>query len=242
MNKKFLTNSLKAIIGLASIVFLHSYIHNITDTTLPENLKNSDNKVQILENKINNIKIEELQNEIIKNKLELLKINLEECNQNSNREIGLLKSMDKTSIDSQNKIEYHTNNFITENEKTQNLIEDFISLFIDKNKFIGNNFPDIDLLINKWNNLISNLSIEQLGAFAHLLSALTIFFCLSTIISIVYSDFLLKYLKIEEKYPKLTKILKIRKMFQHYYLLLNFIFIITILLGIVIVNFKILIL
>ena len=113
MNKKFLTNSLKAIIGLASIVFLHSYIHNITDTTLPENLKNSDNKVQIWENKINNIKIEELQNEIIKNKLELLKINLEECNQNSNREIGLLKSMDKTSIDSQNKIEYHTNNFIT---------------------------------------------------------------------------------------------------------------------------------
>lgn len=124
------------------------------------------------------------------------------------------------------------------------MIEDFVSLFIDKNKFIGNGnlFPDIDLLIDKWNNLISNLSIEQLGAFAHLLSALTIFFCLSIIISIVYSDFLLKYLKIEEKYPKLTRILKIRKMFQHYYLLLNFIFIISILLGIVIVNLKILIL
>ena len=69
------------------------------------------------------------------------------------------------------------------------MIEDFVSLFIDKNKFIGNGnlFPDIDLLIDKWNNLISNLSIEQLGAFAHLLSALTIFFLF--IYNYIYSLF-----------------------------------------------------
>jgi len=40
MNKKILTNSLKAISGLASIVFLHSYIQDITNNTLQENLKN----------------------------------------------------------------------------------------------------------------------------------------------------------------------------------------------------------
>jgi hypothetical protein len=73
MNKKILTNSLKAISGLASIVSLHSYIQDITNNTLQENLKNSNNKVQILEEKLNNNQLDELKNEVIKKKNRIIK-------------------------------------------------------------------------------------------------------------------------------------------------------------------------
>lgn len=73
MNKKNLTNSLKAISGLASIVSLHSYIQDITNNTLQENLKNSNNKVQILEEKLNNNQLDELKNEVIKKKNRIIK-------------------------------------------------------------------------------------------------------------------------------------------------------------------------
>jgi len=232
MNKNILINFFNTLGTFASLATLHNHLEG----------KKLQDKISNLENQINDNKIEELQNEIIKNKVELLKITLEESNQNSNRELEFLKSLDTTSTDFKNKIEYHVNNFLKENDKTQNLIDEFLSLFIDKDKFIDNGswFQDINLLMDKWYNILSNLTIEQLGAFAHILSALTIFFCLSTVISIVYSDFLINYLKIEEKYPKLSRISKIRKMFQHYYFILNFIFIISILLAIVIVNLKIL--
>ena len=136
MNKNFLTNYLKAISGLASVVSLHSFLKNISDSTLQENLKNSDNKVKILEEKLNNNQLDELKNEIIKNKLELLKINLNDCHKNASKEIDLLKEIDKNNSSYKNDIEYHVNNYIKENEKAQNLIDDFISHFIDKNKFI----------------------------------------------------------------------------------------------------------
>jgi hypothetical protein len=37
----------------------------------------------------------------------------------------------------------------------------FYLLFIDKDKFINNGswFPDINLLMDKWNNILSNLTI-----------------------------------------------------------------------------------
>nr|YP_010192439.1 hypothetical protein LK379_mgp13 [Amanita sinensis]QZN08176.1 hypothetical protein [Amanita sinensis] len=239
MNRNILKTYLNSLGAFASLATLHSYFNQLDDKKLQDKLSSLEKQNKILETKINDSKIEDLQSEILKSKLDLLKINFKECNLNSNREIELLKSIDTKSTDFQNKIEYHTNNFIKENESTQNLIDEFLTLFIDKDKFIGNGFPDINILFDKWNNILSNLTIEQLGAVSHIFSALTILLCLFTIISIVYSKFLINSFKLEEKYPKLSRILKIRKMFQHYYLILNFIFIISILLGIIIVNLKI---
>jgi hypothetical protein len=242
MNKKILTNSLKAISGLASIVSLHSYIQDITNNTLQENLKNSNNKVQILEEKLNNNQLDELKNEVIKNKIELLKINLNECHKNASKEIDLLKEVDKSNSTYKNDIEYHVNNYITENEKAQNFIEDFLSNLIDKNKIIGdvNWIENIKLFNDNLNKYISQLNFQQLGAFVHLSTSIFMLLCLLSIITIIYSDFLINYFKIEEKYPKLSKILKVRKMFQQYYLFINFIFILLTLIILIYVNFKIL--
>jgi hypothetical protein len=127
MNRNILKNYLNTLGTFASLAILHSFYNQLDDKKLQDKLSKLEIQNKILENKINDSKIEELQNEIIKNKVELLKINLKESNQSPNREIELFKSMDTTSTDFKNKIEYHTNNFIKENEKTQNLIDEFLS-------------------------------------------------------------------------------------------------------------------
>nr|YP_010192414.1 hypothetical protein LK379_mgp08 [Amanita sinensis]QZN08151.1 hypothetical protein [Amanita sinensis] len=243
MNKNFLTNSLKAISGLASIISIQSYFKTMTDATLQENLKNSENKIKILEEKLNNCQLDELKNEVLKNKIELLKINLNECQKNASKEIELLKGVEVNNSTLQNDVKYHVNNYIKENEKAQNFIEEFLFNLIDKNKFIGdsNLIENVKQSIDNMNKFIAQLNVEQLGAFAHLSSSIFMLLCLFSIITIVYSDFLINSFKLEEKYPKLSRILKIRKMFQQYYLFINFILIFLTLVTLIYINFKILI-
>nr|YP_010192437.1 hypothetical protein LK379_mgp15 [Amanita sinensis]QZN08174.1 hypothetical protein [Amanita sinensis] len=240
MNKNFLTNSLKTLSALASIISIQSYIKSIIDQTLQEKLNNSENLIKVLEGKLNNYKLDDISNELIKNKIEILKINLNECNQNATKEIELLKTLENNQ---NNNIEYHINNYLKAKNKAQILIEEFLVGFNDKNNFIGDNnfFENIKIFIEKLNEIIPQLNIEQLGALSHLSASIFMLLCLLSIISIIYSDYLLNYFKIEEKYPKLNKLFKIRKVFQYYYLFLNLCLIFITLIVLIYINFKILI-
>jgi hypothetical protein len=88
--------------------------------------------------------------------------------------------------------------------------------------------------------MLSTLSGTELGALTYLFSSVLILLCLFTIIGIVYSDFLLSYLKLEERYPRLGRYIKLRKVFQHYHLIINFLIIIITLLAIIYLNIQIL--
>jgi hypothetical protein len=69
--------------------------------------------------------------------------------------------------------------------------------------------------------IIPNLTLNQLGAIGHIFACIFILMCLLSLITIFYSDFLITNLNLEEKYPKLAKIIKLRKKFQQYYFILN---------------------
>ena len=60
--------------------------------------------------------------------------------------------------------------------------------------------------------------------------------------SIVYANFLLDKLKIEEKFPRIGKILRVRSKFVHFNLFINFSLVIFTLLGILYVNYLVFIL
>lgn len=99
---------------------------------------------------------------------------------------------------------------------------------------------EITDLIASWYEMLSHLSTAQLGALTHLFSSVFILTCLFSIISVVYGDFLLNYLKLEVKFPKLARFIKLRKTFKHFYLFINFMLIIITLLALIVVNTKIL--
>ena len=112
------------------------------------------------------------------------------------------------------------------------------------NRKSGNNFLDnsgLNDFINSINNFLSSLSHEQLGAVLHISGSIAILYCVISIISIIFGDRLIIYFKLEEKYPKLAKFIKIRRKFLDYNLMLNIIIIIIVLLVIIYINFLVLV-
>ena len=113
-----------------------------------------------------------------------------------------------------------------------NNVKDFIRLWLGDELFT---------FLESFNNFISHISFEQLWAVCNILSSLFILILLLNIISIIYSDYLLTYFKIEEKYPKIGKWIKYRRVWQHYYLIFNLLLIIFTTIAVIFINYNILI-
>jgi hypothetical protein len=125
----------------------------------------------------------------------------------------------------------------------QNMISEIIKFFNDNNKFTGDNrniFEFLTNFIKNWNKMLSTLTFEQLVAVAHLSSAICILVFLLSIISILFGDQLILYFKLEERFPKLSFILKIRSKLNKFSLFISFTVIISILLSIIYINLLIL--
>jgi hypothetical protein len=85
-----------------------------------------------------------------------------------------------------------------ENDKLRQIIQELISNYKSANEattvnnYIGSYF---DFIIN----YLSNLTLLQQGAVAHISASFFIFFCLNSILSAIFGDFLITYFKLEEK-------------------------------------------
>jgi hypothetical protein len=85
--------------------------------------------------------------------------------------------------------------------------------------------------LNSFYEYLNSLNLLELSALFHLLILSLICIFLINIISTVLGNEIINYFNLDQKYPKISKFLKIRLKFQRYYLILNFslmfIFIIT---------------
>lgn len=94
----------------------------------------------------------------------------------------------------------------------------------------------INEYISSYQKFLSPLTLEELGALTHISISIFILLCLISLISVFYSDILIKYFKLEEKYTWIAKAIKIRRQFQQYYFLLNTILIVVALFAIIYIN------
>ena len=132
-------------------------------------------------------------------------------------------------------IDEFSRGFEKENSTLKNII-DIIKNSIEGGT--GNNFISIDIAshINSYKDFLSTLTLEQTGALANILCAMVILFCLITLISIFFSDILLTYFKIAEKYPKIGRIIKLRHQFQKFYFIWNSLLIFIAIFTIIFIN------
>ena len=87
---------------------------------------------------------------------------------------------------------------------------------------------------------LSTLNLEQVYALLHILLAGLIFILIYNLAIIYYSDLIINYLKIENKYPKFAKFVELRRKFQRYYFTFNLLLIIIVLITILWVNVTVL--
>ena len=90
--------------------------------------------------------------------------------------------------------------------------------------------------MNEFKDYLSTLSITEICLVINISSSIFIFTCLVSIIFAVYGNFLIDRLSLEEKYPKLAFVIKLRVKLQNSYIYVNSILIILSVLSLIFVN------
>lgn|ERR1700730_1485198 len=112
-------------------------------------------------------------------------------------------------------------------EKANKILQDVIDLASSgnsKNDYIN----QFNVLIEKYKEYLSTLSVEQIAAIVNILGYIIIISSIISIAAVLYGEFLIRYFKLEERFPKLSGFITIRRKFQRYYLNYNFIVILLI--------------
>ena len=136
-----------------------------------------------------------------------------------NRIIDLMSNELKTYYDS-------VTNLNSNMENLQNALSIFKK--DNSNKFID----PLSEYIKNFQDFLATLDLIHTLNMVHILASMCLFFTLLSMVTIYYGDYLIQYFRLETKYPKLAKWIKIRRQLQHYSLMWNmflaFILILTI--------------
>jgi uncharacterized protein YjgD (DUF1641 family) len=199
---------------------------------------------------------EELKKELIQNQnssTELLKDQIISANQLSNYyKNKLIELTGDTRIPAQIKSEiYKTikseyNPDFTQEASTSmaSAVQDYYTKNADsdsKSTFISNYnindwFKTITESFNNYNEWLDSITLIQKGAVYHIIVSITILSLFFSLLTVYYSDSLIKYFNIEEKYPRLAKYISLRRKFQQFYFFTNSLVIIIFLIITLIFN------
>lgn len=150
---KYLRDSVKLITATATAATLHSYYKSINDDKIRikyEGLLKENTRV--LET-LNDLKIDELKQELLRTKIEALKGRLSEESNNISKEIESLNKIDPNNLGGITDFKTHLNNFINESQKSNKTVNDIIELISGNS---NNNIIDKDNLIKLIKELIEN--------------------------------------------------------------------------------------
>ena len=94
-------------------------------------------------------------------------------------------------------------------------------------------FDNISQIISNYQAFLDNLTLDQKYAVIHILLSIIIFLSLFNIIGLYLGDELIKFLKLEEKYPKIAKYIRLRRRFITYNIIFDSLIILLALIVIV---------
>lgn len=193
------------------------------------------NQISELQEQISSSLDEETNNEVEKAK-ELtndLK-NMERIHKNyfDKFENGNVSTDPKDSIELYNKYKAQIDEtFSKANNKAKEIID---ILDNTKEKIMDNN--TIFNVINEFKEYLDSLSAMEICLIINISSCVFILTCIISIIFAISGNYLIDKFSLEHKLPKLSKIIQLRVKFQHYYAIINLVFIILAILSLILVN------
>ena len=158
MFKKLMSKNLNILTYISSGLSLFSLIL-AADV---KQFKNKNLKLQetneLLEKQVNVLKIDELKNEITKNKVEYFRTSLEEVQNKLLTEVETIQNLENKTIEQKEVLNTHLNNLSNESENMQQMIGEILKYFSDdNNKFLGDN------LLELFKNLINCHGVKVRG-------------------------------------------------------------------------------
>lgn len=211
-------------------------------SALQETIKNLKFEGQLNDSTIQNLnlKIENLKNEVLNLNHNLATIKSEYSHNHS----VLNKVLDEMSKD--------PNKFFKADGKPTEKLTDLINKsdgfkngFSDekKNFFISddsssNIIDSIKIFYKNLNEYFMSLNIIEISYLVNFIGLLIIIFNVWAIVITLYSDYIIKYFNIEEKYPKLAKFIKIRRIAGNFYIIFNILIILFISISLAYLNIR----
>ena len=210
---------------LASTTFVKSHYSNIENQSQFDALQKSiDENIEL--NKTLRKSLESINED-----RELIINNLNELKENHNT---IQEKLEQISETNSNNAEC-----ISTSQKLLTELSDKYNTIIDSIKKSGgndgNNFLDSNIL-ETLNDYISSLTPLETLSFMHICGSIVILFSLFSILTIFYGEFFIQKFSLETKYPKLAKFIQIRRKFQQFYLITQFLTILAILIVSTIVD------
>lgn len=227
-----MSKNLNILTYFSSGISIISLFISIGDNKLKDQYLKLQETKELLEKQVNDLKIDELKNELTKNKVEQFRTSLEETQNKISHQLETIQKLEVKTNDQKEILNSQLENLTKENENMQNMISDIVKYFKDNdnNKFMGDNIIEFFTnYIDNWNKMLSSLTFEQLLAITNLCAYVCISINLFNIISILFGDQLINYFKLEDRFPKLGFIFKIRNKFNKFNLVFSLIIIICVL-------------
>lgn len=169
MLKKLISQNLNYLTIFSTGISLLGVSLAIDDKQMKEKYIKLQERNELLEKQVNELKIEELNNEINKNKIEYFRTSLEESREKITNNVETIKNLEVKTNEQKEVLNSHLDKLTNENEKIHNIINEIIEFFKVSNKFVGDNIIEFFTnYINNFNKMLSTLSFEQLVAVAHL--------------------------------------------------------------------------
>lgn len=117
-------------------------------------------------------------------------------------------------------------------DKAENKADE-ISDILEKNSIIPDDFLN---LINEFNEYLASLSTMEICLVINVTTCIFILTCIISILFAISGNYLINKFSLEQKLPKLSKIIQLRVKFQRYYVIINSVYIIFGTLSLIFVN------
>lgn len=151
MLKKLMSKNLNIFSIVSTGISVLGVMIAFDDKKLKENYIILQQRKELLEKEVNELKFDELKNELTKNKVEQFRTSLEESRNKISNELDSIQKLEVKSNEQKEVLNSHLDKLNSENENMQNMISEIVKYFNDNNnKFIGDNI--IELFTNYIDN------------------------------------------------------------------------------------------
>ena len=196
---------------------------------MKDNVNNLDTKITDINNYFSN-KFQKLEEKLLQNGQ-----SLDELPKDKIQHEEVLKSFENSFKNSRKSLE-EGKNYLDQIDVNKDNCESLLSkaktsfnqgydLLVEANDKLAEVFnnskliPDLDF--KSFYKFLDSLTLLEESSLLHILYIIVVLSIIFNIYSAFFANEIIKYFKLEEKYPKLNKIFKLRLQFQRYYLIMN---------------------
>lgn len=112
---------------------------------------------------------------------------------------------------------------------------ELVELFNKIDDCLRNSLIDLNIF-SQLQTYMNNLNVFQTLALSHLFAIILIFILIVDLMSIYFSDYLISKINIKDKYPRIYKLIELRRKFKTFYLIKDIIIILIVLIALLYIN------